>query len=96
MVADILLRAHEAGSNCKPIGFLDDDPDLAGTKIMGLPVLGIIAQFDEFDHDAVIVAISDNRTRARVFESVRARGEHIVNAIHSAPCSLPTCAWAKG
>jgi acetyltransferase EpsM len=72
VVADILMRAHEAGSDYKPIGFLDDSPSLTGTAIMGLPVLGIIAQLDEFDHDAVIVAIGDNRTRARIFESVRA------------------------
>jgi UDP-3-O-[3-hydroxymyristoyl] glucosamine N-acyltransferase len=54
VVADILMRAHEAGSNCKPIGFLDDNPSLTGTAIMSLPVQGTIAQLDEFDHNAVI------------------------------------------
>ena len=96
VVADILMRAYEAGATCKPIGFLDDDSALAGTTIMGLPVLGTIAQLDEFDHDAVIVAIGDNRTRARIFESVQARGEQIVNAIHPAAVLAPDVCLGEG
>ena len=96
VVADILLRAHDAGTNCQPIGFLDDDPTLAGTAIMGLPVLGAIAQLSEFDHDAVIVAIGDNCTRARIFESVRARGERIVNAIHPVAVVAPDVRLGEG
>jgi len=89
VVADILLQAYRAGAKCKPIGFLDDDPTLIGTTIMGLPVLGTITQLDEFDHDAVIVAIGDNRIRARIFKSVQARGERIANAIHPAAVLAP-------
>ena len=89
VVADILSRAHGAGTDYKPVGLLDDDPALAGTTIMGLSVLGTIAQLDEFDHDAIIVAIGDNRTRTHIFESVRARGERIVNAIHPAAVLAP-------
>ena len=96
MVADILLRAHDAGTDYKPIGFLDDASALAGTTIMGLPVLGAIAQLDEFDHDAVIVAIGDNRIRARIFESVRARGERIVNAVHPAAVLAPDVRLGEG
>ena len=96
VVADILLRAHEVGADCQPIGFLDDNPSLTGKAIMGLPVLGAIAQLDEFDHDAVIVAIGDNRTRARVFESVRARGERIANAIHPAAVLAPDVHLGEG
>lgn len=84
VVADILFRAHEAGANCQPIGFLDDDSGLVGTVIMGLPVLGAIAQFNQFDYDAIMVAIGDNRIRARIFASVRTCGKRIVNAIHPA------------
>ena len=84
VVADILLQSHRAGGNYKPIGFLDDNPALTGAMIMGLPVLGTIAQLHEFDHDAVIVAIGDNRIRARLFNKLRSQGEHIVNAIHPA------------
>jgi sugar O-acyltransferase (sialic acid O-acetyltransferase NeuD family) len=89
VVADILLRAHQAGASAHLLGFLDDDSTLVGTTIMGLQVLGTIAQLDEIDHDAIIVAIGDNRTRARLFESVRARGERIVNAIHPAAVLAP-------
>lgn len=96
VVADILMRAHEAGSNCEPIGFLDDNPPLTETVILGLPVLGAIAQLDEFDHGAVIVAIGDNRTRARLFESVRARGEEVVNAVHPAAMLAPDVCLGQG
>jgi sugar O-acyltransferase (sialic acid O-acetyltransferase NeuD family) len=96
VVADILLRAHGSGANCKPIGFLDDDRTLTGKAVVGLPVLGTIAQLDEFDHDAVIVAIGDNCTRARIFESVRARGEQIVNAVHPAAVLTPDMHLGEG
>ena len=96
VVADILSRAHDAGTNCEPVGFLDDNPSLTRTAIVGLPVLGAIAQLDEFDHDAVIVAIGDNRTRSRILASVQARGEHIVNAIHPAAVLAPDVHLGEG
>jgi len=67
VVADILLQAYRAGSSTYPIGFLDDNPALIGTTIMGLRVLGTIAQIDSIKHEGIIVAIGDNRTRARFF-----------------------------
>jgi len=96
VVADILLQARVAGASAHPIGFLDDDPALVGTAIMGLPMLGTIVQLDEFDHDAVIVAIGDNRTRAHLFESVQAQGEQIVNAIHPAAVLAPDVRLGEG
>jgi len=96
VVADILLRSHEAGASCQPIGFLDDDRTLTGKAVMGLPVLGAIAQLGEFDHDAVIVAIGDNRTRSRIFELVQAQGERIANAVHPAAVVAPDVRLGKG
>ena len=96
VVADILLRAHQAGASAYPIGFLDDNPALIGITIMGLRVLGTVAQLDEFDHDAVIVAIGDNCTRARLFKSVQARGEQIVNAVHPAAVLAPDVRLGRG
>ena len=96
VVADILLRAHEAGANCQPVGCLDDNSVLTASAIMGLPVLGTIVQLGEFDHDAVIVAIGDNCIRARVFGSVRARGERIIHAIHPTAVLAPDVRLGKG
>ena len=96
VVADILLRAHGAGTDYKHVGFLDDELALTGTTLMGLPVLGIIAQLDEFDHGAIIVAIGNNRTRARIFGLVRTQGEHIVNAIHPAAVLAPDVRLGEG
>ena len=39
VVADALLRMRDVGANLTPIGYLDDDPALAGQELVGLPVL---------------------------------------------------------
>ena len=44
-VADILQRGREAGAPAVPIGFVDDTPELLGTTILGLPVLGHVPGF---------------------------------------------------
>ncbi len=82
VVADILLRVYEGGARWKPIGFLDDDSSLIGTAIMGLPVLGNISGLREVNHDAIVVTIGNNRTRAQIFRSAQEEGERFVNAVH--------------
>ena len=96
VVSDIFLRAYEAGAHAQPIGFLDDDVRLTGTVLMGLPVLGPIAQLDKFDHDAVIVAIGNNHTRTRIFAMLRAQGTQIVNAIHPSAVLAPDVRLGEG
>ena len=82
VTADILLVARAAGGEYEPVGFLDDDPALLGLRFLGLEVLGRISDLQKVTHDAVIVAIGENQTRARIFHAMVARGERIVNAIH--------------
>jgi sugar O-acyltransferase (sialic acid O-acetyltransferase NeuD family) len=96
VVADILLRSLEKRGVYKPIGFLDDNPKLIGTTFLSLPVLGIIAQLDESKHDAVIVAIGDNHTRARLFQLVKARGERVVSAVHPSATLAPDVCLREG
>lgn len=96
VVADILLRAHVAGGGFVPVGFLDDNPALEGTTILGLPVLGAINRLGQSDHDAVIAAIGDNRTRAQVFADILRRQGHVAQAIHPAAVIAPDVQLGRG
>lgn len=82
VVADILLRAAANGNLYQPIGYLDDNPRRQGTQALGLPVLGPLAAISDIAHEGVVIAIGDNRVRARLFDTLQQRGETIVCAIH--------------
>ncbi len=81
VVWDILVAAgHEV------VGFVDDSPDLGATeasRFRPLTRVDVVATPEALPpHDGVIVAIGDNRARARRFEELRAAGHRFVNAIH--------------
>ena len=82
VVADILLAASAQGASVEVVGFLDDDPRLADVSMLGLPVLGPIADLPKTRCDSAIVAIGDNRVRRRMCEFVRQLGLELVQAIH--------------
>lgn len=82
VVADILLRMQEAGHPVNPIGYLDDNPQLVGQHLLGLPVLGLLSSLPTFPHDAVVVALGDNQTRQRIFTALQAQDERFVVACH--------------
>jgi acetyltransferase EpsM len=65
VVADA-VRA--ASPDATIIGHLDDDATKHGALILGRPVLGPIASIDTWPHDAVALAIGDNRIRAALHE----------------------------
>ena len=68
VVADILLRMRDAGAQVEPVGYLDDNPRLRGEERLGLPILGGVADLPRIPHDALILAIGDNKTRQRLFQ----------------------------
>lgn len=82
VVADILLQAHDKGSEQMPIGFLDDRPDLHGRRFFGLPVLGALSRWADFAHDASVVGIGDNQIRRRIFLELEKSGESMAVACH--------------
>jgi sugar O-acyltransferase (sialic acid O-acetyltransferase NeuD family) len=96
VVADILLRSHEAGSPVVPSGYLDDDPAIQGHTFLGLPVLGRIFEVDRVAHDALIVAVGNNRVRQRLFEGFQEQGERFVVARHPAAVIAPDVCIAPG
>ncbi len=96
VVADILLRMHEAGDDLAPIGYLDDNPQITGQRLLGLPVLGPLAALETIEHDATIVAIGDNRTRCRIFTHLVAQNERLVTARHPRAIIAPDVAIGAG
>lgn len=81
VVLDIL---RTAGVH-KPVGFLDADPALTGTKIDGVPVLGQINQLPKLKGQkvkGVIISIGDNYPRKQYFRKVADQGFELINAIH--------------
>jgi len=96
IVADILQRAHEMGSEAMPAGFVDDTPGLAGTVVLGLEVFGPVASLGNIEHDAVIVALGDNRARRAMTERLLAAGERLATAIHPRAYVAPSASVGEG
>lgn len=84
VVADIIWQMHRRHGNIIPIGFLDDDPALAGERHLGLNVLGACLSDVKGDYDALIVAIGDNRARMEIFEIFKQKRLNFATAIHPA------------
>ncbi len=86
VIADAVLSRARAGDDCQLAGFLDDNESLQEHAILGVTVLGKIQQAGHFDHDAVVVGIGHNATRARVFQQLKQSGERVISVIH--PCAV--------
>jgi sugar O-acyltransferase (sialic acid O-acetyltransferase NeuD family) len=82
VVYDILLQAghHEV------VGFLDNNEDIHGRRIDGLPVHGAISDLAptaaRLGVDAVLVAIGDNGVRQGIARTVDCLGIDLVTAVH--------------
>lgn len=78
------------------LGFVDDGCP-AGTRILGLPVLGPRAWLDG-SRDAVCVAlgIGDNRRREAVASSLEALGFELGVFVHARACVSPTASLGVG
>lgn len=94
VVANVLLAMQQAGRPLEPIGYLDDDPEVAGHFRLGLPVLGPFAALDSTPHEMVLLGIGNNRLRRRLYDELIARGEQFATAIH--PSSVVNFGAAVG
>jgi sugar O-acyltransferase (sialic acid O-acetyltransferase NeuD family) len=82
VVADIFRARRSCGLASSPTGFLDDDARRHGMELVGSRVFGAVEMRSVVPHAAVIVAIGDNRTRARVGARLFAAGEAFAIAEH--------------
>jgi sugar O-acyltransferase (sialic acid O-acetyltransferase NeuD family) len=78
----VVADAAMAMDGVTVVGFLDDNPALAGKTIMGLPVLGDVATLQELFIDAVVAAVGDNQRRREVFISARTCNAVLANVVH--------------
>lgn len=78
VVADI-LRCQRV-----PIkGFVDDDPDLWHTEILGLPILGSPDDYERFSPTGLVLGVGSNSDRRHIVERLGERAQHLwLNAIH--------------
>jgi sugar O-acyltransferase (sialic acid O-acetyltransferase NeuD family) len=82
VVADILEAQRVAGDDVEVIGFVDDDPELAGQHRLGRPVLGSLVRIAQLGHDALVLAVGDNPRRACLDQELRRAGEQFAVARH--------------
>lgn len=96
VIADAVQRACEAGAAWEVVGFLDDNPALAGQMRLGLPILGSISTLAQYRHDGCVIRIGDKRLRQRLFDQLRAQGEQIVTIIHPRAVIAPDVTVGAG
>ncbi len=89
VVADILMRARDAGEGIKPIGCLDDDSSIDDHAVLGLPILGCTTDIAHIAHDALVVAIGNNRTRQGLFDALQRQGKRFIVARHPSAVIAP-------
>ena len=58
VVADILMRARDAGEQINPIGYLDDNSEAQNHNLLGLPVLGKITRISSKVKASNILSVS--------------------------------------
>lgn len=98
---DTLRSCSEAG-NAEVIGFIDDNPELQGRQVLGIPVLGTYTQLPELikrhNIKGILVAYSDRfmRLREERFNQRRELGLKPINAIHPSAVIAPSVSIGEG
>lgn len=89
VVADILWRMYEIDRSVQPVGYLDDNASLWNKRLLDVPVLGATEDLGKLTHDAVIIAIGDNRIRCRLKKKLERSGEKFTIARHPSAVIAP-------
>lgn len=82
VVVDALLASIRQGADLTLLGFADDAPTLWGEKVLGVPVLGRVADALATPHDGIVVAIGNNARRRDLTRQLATAGETFVSVIH--------------
>jgi sugar O-acyltransferase (sialic acid O-acetyltransferase NeuD family) len=82
IVIDALLAARDLGADIEAVAVVDDDPALTGATVLGVSVVGPASALGQIPHEAIVVAIGDNRRRQAVSDALEGLGERLVLARH--------------
>lgn len=92
VVAETLLsREHDL-----LLFFVDEDEAKVGAQVINLDVRGSVRDLVDLPHDGVIIAVGDNRSRARIHDWLLQRQEKIVCAIHERAWLSPSVSIGDG
>ncbi len=98
--AKVVIDIFRLMNNFEIVGLLD--PNLAGSSIAGLPVLGGDEQLPGLHADGVTAAfigvggVGDNSTRMRLYDQVKAAGFSLINAVHPSAIIAASVQLGKG
>ncbi len=84
-VLGIVSAINKFGDQLAVIGVLDDDPDLAGKEVAGVPVLGTLGLARQLDNVSFVYAIGSLTTqslRRSILEKLGLEPERFINLIH--------------
>jgi sugar O-acyltransferase (sialic acid O-acetyltransferase NeuD family) len=91
VVAEILTISGQSVN-----GFIDDNPALAGTSVIGVPVFAAIDWLHLHSAASVALGIGDNRARERSASLVKRHGCKLVIAVHPAAVVSRSAKIAEG
>jgi len=98
--ARVLVELMDRAGICPVAGLVDDNPELHGTKVDGIPVLGGIEKLNSIIrvhriHRAVI-AVGDNVMRKKFADHARALGLRLPVLVHPTAYVSPTARLGDG
>ena len=94
----VVLDIVRSAGRYEPVGFVDADTRLAGTKVGGVPVLGptnVLVKLRQQRVRHAVIAIGDNRTRQRYAELLEGEGFELAGALHPTAFVSPTARLGK-
>jgi UDP-perosamine 4-acetyltransferase len=98
-LAHWVLENLGAHTEHEAVGFLDENPALARTTVLGLPVFGgldAVGAAREAGARGALIAIGDGRVRARIAPALRAAGLELVNLVCAGAQIAPSARLGRG
>lgn len=97
VVADALLACRQSSSSdVQLLGFADENEDMQGASLSSVTVLGPIRPALSYPHDAVVVAVGNNRARGGLMRALAAQGESFYTVVHPSAVVAPDVVIGPG